>query len=380
MIAPSIVYFFVWLTVIWLHSLQMANFYEPVSEEFVLIQIVVFAILAVSEIVIKEFYSRRPQMDVLPVQQLLALHMLNRKLLPLLVMMFLADSIWSGGFPLYWLAVGDGRTHVDFGIPTFHGAYHGILLFFVTSSFLLFRKNSHRKANLAHICLFLLYAIIVFNRGIVIIFMIQALFIYLIADNKVRPSTFVCLGILSAVGVLVFGILGDYRSGGNVFASAISDNWIDFFDIFPKSLMWFYVYTTGGLNNLYYNLPTLSPTHFPLYSFAKLVPTVAYDWMDIPKTYDSFSLADGRLTVSTAFQGLVSDFGILGIFGYLPILFAAQLCYRRALLGSVFSTLYYGMLMQTVVMTPYIDTVFYLTFLLQILLVMYCALRLQSTS
>lgn len=380
MITPSFVYFSVWMTVIWLQSLHIVNFYEPVNEEFVLIQIIVCAILAASEMVIKEFYGRRPQTNELPVPQLLTLHMFNRKLLSLLIIMFIADSVWSGGFPLFWLAVGDGRTHGDFGIPTFHGAYHGILLFFVTSSFLLVRKNFHRKTNLAHIGMFLLYAIIVFNRGIVIIFMIQAIFIYLIAGIRMRYSTFLRLGILSAVLVLIFGMLGDYRSGENVFSSAISDDWGDFFDIFPKSLMWFYVYATGGLNNLYYNLPSLSPTYFPFYTFAKLVPTVAYDWMEIAKAYDSFSLADGRLTVSTAFQGLVSDFGILGILGYLPILFIAQICYRKASLGSAFSVLYYGMFMQTVVMTPFIDTVFYLTFLLQLLLVMYCAWRFQPIS
>lgn len=371
MISPSFVYFSVWLAVIWLQSLNIIGFYEPVNVEFVIIQIIAIVILAASEILVRKSYRKQPQTDELQTRQLKTLHLFKKKLLPLLIAMFFADALWSGGFPLLWLAAGDGRGHVDFGIPTFHGAFHGILLFFATSSFVLFRKNFHRRENLLHICLFFIYAIIVFNRGIVVIFMIQVVFISLITSNKIRFFNIFGLGILFVVFVLVFGMLGDFRSGGNVFYSSISNDWEDFFEILPGSLLWFYTYSTGGLNNLYYNITTLDPTYDLQFTFAKLVPTIIYEWMDMPKAYDSFTLADGRLTVSTAFQGLVSDFGLLGILGYLPVVFFAQICFRKALLGSTFFVMLYGMLMQTVIMTPYIDTVFYLTFLLQLMLVIY---------
>jgi oligosaccharide repeat unit polymerase len=304
----------------------------------------------------------------------------NKKLRLLLVVIFIVELVWSGGFPLIWLVLGDGRTHVDFGIPTLHGAFHGILLFFVTSSFLLYHQNIKNKVNLIHIGLFLLYAAIVFNRGIVIIFTLQAAFIYLVTQKKIKLTSLVLLAISFLVFVITFGILGDFRSGGNVFSSSVSGDWGGFFEVFGESLVWFYVYTTGGLNNLYFNLLTVDPTYFPRFTLAKLVPTVGYDLLGTPKAYDSFNLADDRLTVSTAFQGLVSDFGIIGIFGYLPVIFAAQVFYRKARSGSVLPILCYGMLMQTIVMTTYIDTVFYLTFLLQLFLVACCAFNRSSNS
>lgn len=375
MISPSFVYIFIWASVMWLQSLQMVVFYEPVNELFVYFQLVVFVTLLASELVIKEYSNLVRKNLYVNLSQLASLHLFNKRLFFLLVGIFIFESVVSGGFPLVWLAIGDGRTHVDFGIPTLHGAFHGFLLFFATSSFLLLKNNICRKKNLFHVGLFIVYAILVFNRGIVIIFLIQALFIYLVMKGGVRLSFLFYFFIFFAALVYVFGVLGDFRSGGNLFAVSVSGEWEDFFEVFPQSLLWFYVYVTGGLNNLYYNLPDVEPVYVPLYTFAKLVPTVVYDVLDMPKAYDSFILDDGRLTVSTAFQGLVSDFGLFGILGYLPILILAQISYRNARSGAVLFIMLYGMLMQTIVMTLYIDTVFYLTFLLQLLLVFYFMLR-----
>ena len=176
-----------------------------------------------------------------------------------------------------------------------------------------------------------------------------------------------------SVGIFSFGILGNFRMGGNVFEASISDDWRDFFNIFSDSLIWFYVYATGGINNLYFNINNVDPNYLPIYSFAKLIPSIVYDALGLPKIYDSFDLVDGRLTVSTAYQGVVSDFGVYGILVYLPIIIICQFVHRKAVNGSDVSILYYGILMQTVILTPYIDTVFYLTFTLQLAMVAFSA-------
>ena len=371
MISPSFVYVFVWGVVIWLQSLKMLDFYDAVNDDFIYLQAVVFLVLLISEVIIKK--SVRPVRNDLYVNlsPLISLHLFNKRLFFILIGVFVFESIVSGGFPMIWLVVGDGRTHFDFGVPTLHGAFHGFLLFFATSSFLLLQNNIFKKENFFNIFLFFVYAVLVFNRGIVIIFAIQALFIYLVMRGGVRISFLFYFFVVFSVSVYAFGVLGDFRTGWNPFAVSVNDEWERFFEVFPGSFLWFYAYVTGGLNNLYHNISDLEPTYVPLYTFAKLVPTVVYDLMNIPKIYDSFVLDDGRLTVSTAFQGLVSDFGLFGILGYLPVIILAQISYRKARSGLVLFIMLYGMLMQTVVMTPYIDTMFYLTFLLQLLLVFY---------
>ncbi len=373
---PSFVYIGVWAFVIGLHSLNLIAFYEKPNFQFIQIQISIFIFLLFSEFFVKvlnrgrHYSMQRIAFDSLP------LNRINKPLLPLLIMMFLVDSIYSGGIPLIWVLLGDARTHSDFGMPTFHGLFHGLLLFFVTCSFLLYRLKCQPKRNLQHVLFFFLYVVLVFNRGIAIIFAIQAVFIYIVTSEKISFAKYFKIGAGTGAAIYLFGLLGNFRSGGNVFSNAVSDGGAQVFGVVPESLIWFYVYATGGLNNLLYNLETVSPNFLPIYTLSKLLPSIGYTMLGLPQAYGTFALADGRLTVSTAFQGLVSDFGAPGILLYVPVLVLAQIAYRKCLKRtSIVAFLFYAMFMQTIIMSPYVDTVFYLTFLLQLTLVGLFSLR-----
>ena len=366
---PSIVYISVWSFIIFLYSLKLVGFYEELTFEFLQIQLIIFLFLLVSEPLIATLFKKRRVQHLKLAYQKIKLNRIVVYMRPLLISMFIVDVIYSGGFPLIWILLGDGRSHIDFGVPTFHGLFHGLLLFFVTSSFLLYRLGVNKRQQIVNIFFFFLYVVIVFNRGLTFIFLIQALFLYFITGGKLGFRKFFKVSFMLMIGAYIFGELGNLRSGNNVFLNSVSAEGNNIFNYLPESLIWFYVYATGGLNNLLYNLSALEPSYYPVYTFAKLIPTVGYDLLGLEKAYDSFELADGRLTVSTAFQGLVSDFGLYGMFLYLPILVGAQIAYRRSRLLSIKAMLIYSMLMQTIVMTPYIDTVFYLTFMLQLMLV-----------
>lgn len=374
--SPSFIYISVWSFLIFIYSLEIVGFYEELTFDFLLIQLIIFLILLVSESLIAAlFKKRRVQHHLKVLNHKRKLNQILVRMRPLLVFMFIVDVIYSGGFPLFWILLGDGRSHIDFGMPTFHGLFHGLLLFFVTSSFLQYRLGFNERQQIVNIFFFFLYVVIVFNRGLTFIFLMQALFMYFITGGKLGLRKFFKITLMLMFGVYIFGELGNIRMGSNVFLNAISGEGSYIFDYLPPSLIWFYVYATGGLNNLLYNLSALEPSYYPVYTFAKLIPTVGYDLLGLEKAYDSFELADGRITVSTAFQGLVSDFGHPGMLLYLPVLMGAQFAYRKARLLSIKAMLLYSMLMQTIVMTPYIDTVFYLTFMLQLMLVLTISVR-----
>jgi oligosaccharide repeat unit polymerase len=198
--------------------------------------------------------------------------------------------------------------------------------------------------------------------------LIQAFFLTIVLKAKSKFKLYF-MGLLSMFPLIyAFGVLGDLRMGENVFINSISSEWLSVFEVIPPSLLWFYSYASGGLNNLYYNLDQIEPNFLPFYTFANMIPSIFYDLMGAIKGDPNFILSDGRLTVSTAYQGFISDFGYIGIFIYLPILFLAIICYKYFKAGDLKRGMIYCMLMQTIVMTPYVDTFFYLTFLLQILM------------
>jgi len=374
--SPLFVFTSLWFMVILLQNAHMMNFYSDINTGFILTLLATLAISYFFVFMIDKFYLKRRYLNRAILDQrskkytLYKIIFFNKRLKKILILIFLFESFVSGGFPLFWIISGSGYTHVDFGIPTLHGFFHGILLYFVTSSFLGFMKGISRKENLKNMAFFLFYAAIVFNRGIVVLFLLQALFIFLVLQNKVKMKHFIVGGLfIVPIVIWLFGLLGDIRSGGNVFLISISPEWSGFFEIFPENLAWFYVYATGALNNVYFNIDNIEPVGYPMYTFAKLIPTALYDLLGIEKMYDSFTLADGRITVSTAFQGLISDFGVLGILAYVPILIYSHVQYRKAMFGDTYSILYYSMFIQSIVMTSYIDTIFYLTFALQLFIV-----------
>jgi oligosaccharide repeat unit polymerase len=366
--SPSFLYIFIWTTTIWLQSLQILDFYKPINWEFIKIQTIVCLILLISEFFFKSYYRSDNQDAKKKYETLENLYSFCRKLFLLLLVMFAIDALYSGGLPLFWLISRNGLTHADFGIPTFHGTFHGILLFFTTSSFFLFLQGVHKKESFIHVMFLFFYATLSFNRGIVLIFLVQAIYIYLlIFRKKINLRSIVFLILFSLFFIWIFGVLGDFRTGYNTFARNISSEWNDFFNFFPKNLLWFYNYSTTGLNNLYGNIPHIDPNYTPCYTFARLIPTVVYNFLEIPQLR-AFTLVDGRATICTSFEGLISDFGLIGILFYLPIIILAQISYYKALKNSFFSIILYGILMQSITMTVFIDTIFYLPFLLQIFL------------
>ena len=371
--SPLLLFSGLWITVILLQNAHMLNFYSDANTGFILallatVTISYFFTFILDNIYLKRQYLKGAVLDQkIKIYSLNKINFFNKRLKIVLILIFFFECFFSGGVPLIWILSGASLTHGDFGIPTIHGFFHGILLYFVTSSFLLFSKGISRKENLMNMLLFIFYAVLVFNRGIVILFILQASFIFLVLQKRFKLKYIIIGGVFILPFLLwLFGLLGDIRSGSNVFLISTSPEWAEFFEIFPDNLTWPYVYITGSLNNVYFNIDDVEPLGYPFFTFAKLIPSALYDFLGIEAVYDSFTLADGRVTVSTAFQGLISDFGVFGILAYSPILIYSHIQYRKALSGDIYSILYYCMFIQAVAMTIYIDTIFYLTFVLQL--------------
>lgn len=156
--------------------------------------------------------------------------------------------------------------------------------------------------------------------------------------------------------------------GTNPYLGLIKYQYIAWFQYIPTEFLWVYAYSTTGLNNLLYNLDLIEPTGLPYYTFIKLVPTMIKNELSIGKEIDSFQLSHPGFTVSTAFSGSVSDFGIWGIFFIIPVLLISYIAYILALNGYISAWIIYSMLFQSIVLSPFVDTVLYGPFLAQIIL------------
>ncbi len=425
---PFIAFAFVWILVVALHALRVLYFYDNFS---VTVTSAILAGFAISLAVVKfspSFWHRRKLSSEEIAGQITNISRFRIVIFGLAVLILLFELITFKGFPLLWLFDGDPRTYVDFGIPTLHGIFNALWLFVsvVSGGMLVIGYNKRQNGIYFVICIVVI--ILLYSRAMLFIVAIQLASVVLV---RVRRSFTVpvvsALAAAALVAIFGFGVIGNARVGCgapavsgtapatvpaptrsregsllpylakasdasppsshflraipvgcNIYVSMVAKDRQQIFSIIPTEFLWFYAYSTSGLNNLIYNIPNVHPSYLPFYTLSKLVPTAVYSALRINKNYDSFELEHPAFTVSTAFYGMVSDFGYLGFVFMVPLLLLSYLVYQGALGGSVVSNMVYATLFQSIILSPFIDTILYGTFVVQIALLVCSAIALPK--
>jgi hypothetical protein len=174
--------------------------------------------------------------------------------------------------------------------------------------------------------------------------------------------------IVLLVLVLLFGYMGDFRSGADAFRGAAMPT-AAFPEWLPSGALWVYIYLATPIGNLV-NTAAVAPPQYNLLfpnTAALLLPTVLRKLV-----YGEASLNDalsGELVtdafnVSTAYVGPFQDYGRLGMAGFSVLLgLIASYCWRRR---SFRDALIYGVIGQILVLSIFFNHLFYLPVISQI--------------
>lgn len=409
---PFTVFIAIWATVIALHSITIFSFYEPFSP-------VASGLLAASALIawlvarwfVPAFKSLTP---VEAQESIRNAERFRDAVFIGATCIFVFETIMFGGVPVIWMMTGVPKGYADFGYPTLHGIFNGMLMFVTSASGAFAVMGSRRRRNAALFVIGIVVMAALYSRAMLVITLIQVAGVVLFRLRShftvLRAAGMV---LVTIAGLFAFGVLGNIRSqhgidsatemaitptldnyniqerppaenrlepiksasglltitnvGYNPFIGMISEErkWV--FSLVPTEFLWAYAYITSGYNNLLYNLQ-ITPTMNPATTLSKLVPTIVYSAFGATKQVDNFNRAHPTFTVSTAFAGPVSDFGYLGFLLVVPLLVGTAAAYRGARAGSARALLLYAMLFQSLLLTPYIDTVLYTTFVLQLVL------------
>lgn len=277
----------------------------------------------------------------------------------------LFEMYFSGGFPLYWALAGIPKLYTEFGVPSFHGIMNALYLQLLTMLFYLYSCNiKNNKIYLALILLLFLWPVMMLGRGILVSAIIQMSCIYLML-NKIKLSHIIMMLVTCLTVVIVFGILGDMRQTVNPFAYLIRDNH-SFLHELPSGFLWFYVYLTAGLSNLFHNIDLINPSYIPQFSFSNMLPTVVRNMLEIDPRNDAFIFVDANLNTSTAYAGFVSDFGAIGGVVFFSLIHSI-LCYiyKTALHGKPWSIFAYAVVVQIIAFSIFYDMLLLLPTLFQ---------------
>ena len=280
------------------------------------------------------------------------------------------EIIYCRGVPVIWLVLGNGKTYFDFGIPTIHGLLNSLILTLSLVSYYLYIITSKKKHLLIPVftCL---WALVVISRNLLIVNVIQLVILhfYFVKINYAKLTKSLILLLLL---VLVFGIVGDFRTGKDDFfnLAAVSSNYPTWL---PSGFLWVYMYLVTPLNNLINVFNVIIPEwSFGLTnSTVLLIPSFLRTLIYGDLSYDStYYLVTQAFNVSTAYIDPYRDLGYFGIF-----MFSSVAGFFVTLLGAKTNfkaILFFCVLMQCNVLSVFYNHYMYLPIIFQLVIIYYC--------
>jgi oligosaccharide repeat unit polymerase len=371
---PAILYALTWSFVLILYSLQLSELLQPLKTGTVLLVVgssTAFVFGWIFESVFGNWTLATPKLDLRNLtSQLSHVRIRGRLLLAgcIFILILAIEIAYFGGIPiLSIIGVGTEMAYTDFGISGLHG-FNNSLFYSVCSIW--FVKNLLNPSSSGKFWLLLIsiiYPLGVMSRQVFISLMLQYALLYIFLR---RPSgvQFLKLAILAIVVLLVFGYVGDLRSGRDHIISASSATF-EYPDWLPSGFIWFYIYVCTPLNNVNFNID-ITPNYLPLETAGSFIPLFAREYfLNSLGASRQWNLYNETFNVNSLLQSLLTDFGIVGsiIFTFFCGLALTRLL-RRAKNNTAdfFTTIIF---LHGIALSFFANLLFHLVFIFQIIII-----------
>lgn len=372
---PLVVFSIVWLGVIFLYSLHLSKLLLYSTQEVAKLVLVIWGPFA-AVILISTFFRRILASLHSSLRKLATIDFaaLERKLViwfRVWMMISLLEIIVSGGIPLLWLIQHSSKTYMDFGISSLHGLVNSLLLSIGLCRFLLFLLTGSRRHLLVPVFI-LGWSILVVTRNMLLVALIEfGILFFRIKPIKKKTIANFIMGIASLI--LIFGAIGDYRTGSSDLIRQWAQPTEEYPDWLPSGVLWAYIYISTPINNLVYTSEIVSPANnlaFPN-TVVTLFPTIIRNLIYGQQVgnAESGELVASTFNVSTAYIGPVQDYGLIGIAVFSITI--AVFCQFFWVKGSLRDILIYSVLMQCLVLTLFFNHFLYLPVISQVVWIYY---------
>lgn len=305
--------FVVWLSVSMLYILYLSDLLEHATLKDVLVTGLSIPLSFLLGYLCAKIalYRRSNQYTVLKVNiSLFKSRVIKLTLFFIIIVMI--EFVYERYIPLISMISGANISHFAFGIPSLHGLLMSLGSLLFTSWFLIYHIEKKRIAIYWMFSILLLFILLVTRKMLVIcIFQTILLSLTLRKNNKVFVKYF----FIALIILLVFGILGDIRTGRELFLS-LSHFTIDYPEWLPTGFGWIYIYLTTPLANLINAVQMHIPFTYNLDFMQGLFPSIIRNvFFEINE--DKFGhiwQISGAFNIGTGFIGIYLSFGFLGIF------------------------------------------------------------------
>jgi hypothetical protein len=251
---------------------------------------------------------------------------LPKYLLVLLLACFVADIVYTGGIPLIMVTQGKfDYAGVDLGVPHLHVFAVTMASAFSTIRFADF-LYSRRLRYLAEAFLPLLYFILIFYRGPILVCLVSWVFVFIIKRGRLGVIRGSLVVVLALVVLHLFGMLGNLREGESAIERLGKPTEAFKSSPIPKTYFWTYIYLTSPMANLQMAVDTPGPTEgntavfivsemLPDFVSKRILPLLDAERVKAPEVSRGLSVAGlyGRSYVYEGWIGPVALFGLLAV-------------------------------------------------------------------
>ena len=183
--------------------------------------------------------------------------------------LWILSFIYNRGVPLLLVLRGAEYNYTEFGIPTLHVFVVTFTSFFSCYLFHVYISTKKRKV-LIYFLLTMIFPVLLFNRGMLMINIVSCIFIYLqyikrLSFRKTLPLAFFLILVLYGFGVL--GNIRQARPGDDKYSSkpilSIAEADQDFIESkIPSEFIWSYLYISSPIGNLQHNIDVKNTLDF----------------------------------------------------------------------------------------------------------------------
>lgn len=294
---PTFIFNFIWLLTLSLYQLKLSYLQKDLHDRTLLVFMVAIFAYNISYLLFKYIIPATKQKQKKNKN-------LGKKLKIAkytVIIVFIIEVVYSGGCPLLWKLLGIGKNYFDYGIPSLHGAFNGLVI--CLGAYSVFKK---RKDSFLYICI----GVLILSRQIIISMIIEAIVCILVdSRNKKKIKKVIIYGFMVFA---LFTVLGNFRSGKDTMNNVFNPK--PEYENLSDSTKWIYSYLTfsiGNFNNL--ALITNGSVNNGSSMLTELLPTVILNKANIKPKYSPFYLISLNYTVSTYLPPIYLDFGIYGV-------------------------------------------------------------------
>ena len=336
---PLVLFLGAWLAALLLFSLHLSEWLGFPQSEVIRTVAWICVPFAVAVVLFNIMYALSPQRrppsrkDIEDLDYLLRVEQSLDRWFYCWLALTVVEVGFSGGLPIVWVLTGNAKVYTDFGLPVIRVFLWSLLAVLALGKFGLYLLYGNRR-RLFIPTVQLFWGIIIVSRGLIMAALIQAAVLWLCLRGVSLKKIFRAV-TLSILIVLMFGYIGDIRTGSDTFREVARPT-SNYPEWLPSGVLWFYIYITSPLANLVQTTEMSKPANDPLFSrtilfsFPTPVRNAIYGKQFTEDQQAAGDLVTPALTVSSAYVGPYLDEGLWGMGLYSALLgVISAYCWRR---------------------------------------------------